>query len=166
MDETQPLLTREEARKLARATKEQCAYRLIRKDIREITSEEIEDFPFSENIFENFYLSIPKHDEEIGLFLAKHKRPFDMPNEYSQSIEFRDLKPEVKITIIPRGIINSSKLEEDLKKSGELSLEELIKKSICELNRKYAPIITRGKHGQRSYRSKFAYEEILKDEKF
>jgi len=157
-------LSGDAAKRLARATLEQLAYRLIDKEMWDITPEEINNIGLREAGFYDFFISLQKSKRLDGsLLLEKHKKIGDLPEKYIQFIELRNSNPEVKIVVIPRGVITCSKLEEDILRNKKKTVEDTLKGGIGKINKKYAPAVTHGKHGNQSYQSRVAYHEMLRD---
>jgi len=152
------LMSEEQAKKLAEACVAQMEYRLG------IDERERLDY----NKFYNFFasLQIPEKSD-YGLVLLKHKKIGDVPGkEYIQKIEIRELGEPIIIKwvdIIPRGVIVTAKLEEEISKCSDKSLKENLEAKIVKINRMLGPKLTLGKHGTHAYSSQMAYFELLKD---
>jgi hypothetical protein len=146
-----------QANRLADATMEQLAYRLHAKNPKELLLDRMK--------FYEFYLSLPfKPDSEGGLFLADHKKAYDLPKDFMQHYEIRNPMPIVDLDIYPRGVILPSRLEEDIATSNNAPLSERIKAGLIIVNRNVSPIITMGKHGSHAFPSLISYHKLLRDE--
>ncbi len=154
-------MDKETAEKLAEATVNQFYYRLAIEKI------EHQSPVLDKKKFYDFFISLPiPANPSGGLILSTHKKPCDFPKEYMQSYEIRRPTPVADLEIYPRGVIISSKIEEDISRSIARPFSDKVRAEIVRFNRRIGPRVAPyfGKQGKHMFPSELAYMKMLRDE--